>query len=527
MEQLVRQKTASRLVLDGATLAPEQVYAVAHDSAFTVEPAAAGLKRVKASNALVKAEVEHKVVYGVTTGFGPMASHIIGRDKLNELQLNLVRSHSVGAGAPLPEPFVLAAMVGRLNTFLTGYSGVSEAVVRQLATFINHRIVPIIPEHGAVGTSGDLVQLAHIALALIGEGEVFYQGKRTKAARVLKSLGIAPLVLMPKEGLSLINGTSMMTGIAALLAVWAERLVGIAIAAGALALELVHGLSDALAEELHAARPHVGQRDIARRLRELLAESRLLRHRHELQARVSVIEDSYVTPEQIQEIYSLRCIPQILGPVIDIVRKFRTDVTIELNSATDNPVVDVAGGTFLHGGNFHGDVIAASVDQMKIGLVKLTILAERQVNFFLNRNVNQTFPPFLNLNRPGLTLALQGVHFVATSTTAHSQSLAYPHSLHSISTNGDNQDVVSMGTDAALIAHKVVENAFIVLAVELIALAQAVDVIKAADRIAPPSRALYRKVRAIVAPVVEDRAFSGEVNQLTEALKADASFDFR
>ena len=230
MEQLVRQKAASRVVLDGATLVPEQVYAVAHDPQVSVEPSAAALKRVRASNALVKSEVERKVVYGVTTGFGPMASHIIGRDKLKELQLNLVRSHSVGAGAPLPEPFVLGAMVGRLNTFLTGYTGVSEAVVRQLATFINHRIAPIIPEHGAVGTSGDLVQLAHIALALIGEGEVFYRGKRTKAARVMKSLGIEPLVLMPKEGLSLINGTSMMTGIAALLAVWAERLVGIAIA---------------------------------------------------------------------------------------------------------------------------------------------------------------------------------------------------------------------------------------------------------------------------------------------------------
>jgi histidine ammonia-lyase len=527
MEQAVRQKAANRVVLDGATLLPEQVYAVAHDAALAVEPAGAALKRARASNALVRAEVESKVVYGVTTGFGPMASHIIGRDKLKELQLNLVRSHSAGAGAPLPEPFVLAAMVGRLNTFLTGYSGVSDAVIGQLATFINHRIVPIVPEHGAVGTSGDLVQLAHVALGLIGEGEVFYHGRRTKAARVLKSLGIAPLVLMPKEGLSLINGTSMMTGIAALLAVWAERLIGIAVAAGALALELVHALSDALALELHAARPHVGQRDVAARLRALLADSSLLRHRHELQARVSVIEDSYVTPEQIQEIYSLRCIPQILGPVVDIVRKFRADVTTELNAATDNPIVDVAGRTFLHGGNFHGDVIAAAVDQMKIGLVKLTILAERQANFFLNRNVNQTFPPFLNLNKPGLTLALQGVHFVATSTTAHSQSLAYPHSLHSISTNGDNQDVVSMGTDAALIAAKVVDNAFIVLAVELIALAQAVDVIKAADRIAPPARELYRKVRAVVPAIVADRAFSSEVNELAATLRADASFDFR
>jgi histidine ammonia-lyase len=523
MGRIGRQKSRKSLVFDGETLSPEQVHALAYGPESLVALSPAALKRVRASHAIVKAQVRQKVVYGVTTGFGPMASHIIARDKLDELQLNLVRSHSVGAGPPLPAEFVLAAMASRLNTFLKGNSGVSEGLIRHLAGFIEHRIAPIVPEHGAVGTSGDLVQLAHIALGLIGEGEVFYRGKRRRAPAVLRKLGIAPLVLHPKEGLSLINGTSMMTGIAALLVVWAERIVGLSIRAGALALELVNGLTDAIAAELHAVRPHVGQGQVARHLRELLADSKLLTHRHDVQARVNIIDDTYVTPEQIQEIYSLRCIPQILGPVVDIVRKFRGDVTVELNSVTDNPVIDIASEVFLHGGNFHGDYIAAAVDQMKIGIVKLTILAERQINFFLNRNVNRSFPPFLNLNQPGLTLALQGVNFVATSTTAHSQSLAYPHSLHSISTNGDNQDVVSMGTDAALIGWKVIENAFTVLAIELIALAQAVDVLDVGARLAPPSRALYEKVRAVVPAITKDRSFSGELNQLIDTIRADAS----
>ncbi len=509
----------SGIVLDGETLSPEQVYALAHAAEPGIGLAPAALKRVRASQAMVEAEVRHKVVYGVTTGFGPMASHIIARDQLEELQLNLVRSHAVGAGAPLPEEFVLAAMVARLNTFLHGSSGVGEPLVRHLAGFVDRRIAPIVPEHGAVGTSGDLVQLAHIALALVGEGEVFHHGRRLRTAPLLKRLGIRPHVLAPKEGLSLINGTAMMTGIAAILSVLAERLIDLSVRAGAMALELVRGLTDAIAPELHAARPHPGQQEVARRLRALLVGSERLTDRADLQARVGVSDDVYVTPEQIQEIYSLRCIPQVVGPVLDIWRKVRGDIAIELNSATDNPIVDVEHRLFLHGGNFHGDYVAAAMDQLKIGLVKLTILSERRVNFFLNRNVNRTFPPFLNLDRPGLSLALQGVQFVATSTTAHSQSMAYPHSLHSIPTNGDNQDVVSMGTDAALIANKVIENAFIVIAIELIVLAQAVDVLDITASLAPASLALYRAVRSVVPTIVKDRSFSGELNRLIAALR--------
>ncbi|MES2135189.1 MAG: aromatic amino acid ammonia-lyase [Patescibacteria group bacterium] len=524
MSQTKKQKE-NILILDGNNLTPEAVHAVAHNQEISVAPSPDAMKRVRESNAFLKGEVGKKVIYGITTGFGPMASHIIGKNQLVELQYNLIRSHAVGAGDPIPQAFVVAAMVDRANTFLKGYSGVSEGVIEQIIGFINHRIIPIVPEHGAVGTSGDLVQLAHIALALIGEGEVFYKGVRMSSSVALKKVKMKALKLGPKEGLALINGTSVMTGIAALLIVEARHLVDLATRSGAIALELVNGLNDAFSDMLHSVRPHKGQREIAKRLRELLKDSELMTDRKMLQSKVNVIDNVYVTPESIQEVYSFRCIPQILGPILDISEKVYGEVSVELNSVTDNPIIDLKEKIFLHGGNFHGDYIATAVDQMKIGIVKMTILSERRVNFFLNRNVNQTFPPFLNLAQPGLTLALQGLQFVATSTTAQSQSLAYPHSLHSISTNADNQDVVSMGTDAALLAYKTIENAYIVLAIELITLAQAVDLIHAAEKLSPESKELYKFIRSHFAVVQEDRSFTTELNVLKEKIQKGKGFE--
>lgn len=509
--------------MDGISLTPEKVRRVIDNSDTTVAIAPDALKKVKEGHAFLQKEVGKKVIYGITTGFGPMASHIIGKGQLEALQYNLIRSHAVGAGDPVQEEFVLAAMVSRLNAFLKGHSGVSEKLVEQLRLFINKRIIPVVPEHGAVGTSGDLVQLAHIALSLIGEGEAFYRGRRMPTKKVLQNLNIKPHKLFPKEGLSLINGTSFMTGIAALIVSRAEYLLELEIKSSALAFELVNGISDAVSEGLSTVRPHVGQREVARKLRELISSSKLLTERDHLQSRVSVIDNVYVTPEHIQDVYSFRCVPQILGPVHDIIQKVKNDVTIELNSVTDNPIIDLKQKTFLHGGNFHGEYVAVAVDQLKIGLIKLTILSERRVNFFLNRNVNQTFPPFLNMNQPGLTLALQGLQFVATSTTAQSQSLGYPHSLHSISTNADNQDVVSMGTDAALIAEKALTNAFTLQAIELITLAQAVNLLKVEHKLSHSSKSLFATVRKFFPVVIEDRSFSEELNALIEHLQSNYS----
>ncbi len=509
----------SDVVLDGKSLTPALVYKVAVQGAKIVL-SDQGLQRVTTANEFLLDEAGKNAVYGVTTGFGPMVSHIIGKSQVKELQYNLVRSHAVGLGAPIDSRFVRAAMVDRVNTFLVGRSGVSRELVEQLAKMINAGITPIIPEHGAVGTSGDLVQLAHIAYAIIGEGEVEYKGMRVVAREAFEKENIAIHELLPKEGLALINGTSVMTGIASVLLVEARHLIQMEITTSALAIELVEGTSDAYSESLQNARPHKGQAEVARMLREAFRTSKRIQERTHVQAKVEVHETNVTkTPENLQEVYSFRCVPQILGPILETLERAEAVVAVELNSVTDNPIVDLEAHTFLHGGNFHGDYIATAVDQLKAAIVKLTILSERRINFFLNRNVNQVLSPFLNLNQPGLTLALQGVQFVATSTTAHSQSLAYPHSLHSISTNADNQDVVSMGTDAALIAAKVLENGYIVHAIEQLVLTQAVDVLNCKDQLGQSSQALYERLRAHIRAVTEDRSFSIELNNFISELK--------
>jgi histidine ammonia-lyase len=509
------------VILTGNDLTPDEIYRITEDPKIQVVLSPKSLIKVRQSKKFLDKKVATTVIYGITTGFGPMASHIIGKNQLHELQYNLVRSHAVGLGDPIEDRFVLAAMVVRLNTLVKGYSGVSEDLIEQLAFFINKRILPVIPEHGSVGTSGDLVQLAHIAITLIGEGEVVFEGKRENTANVLKRLKRKPHTLEPKEGLALINGTSVMSGIAALIVDDTERLLSVISRSSALALELINGLNDALSAELHALRPHDGQKKIASTLRKLLASSTLLHDRKQLQSRVNVIDNVYVTPEHIQDVYSFRCVAQILGPALDIYKKTKKDVEIEINSVTDNPIIDVKKQIFLHGGNFHGDYIATAVDQLKISIVKMTILSERRINFFLNRNVNQFFPPFLNLNQPGLTLALQGLQFVATSTTAQSQSLAFPHSTHSISTNADNQDVVSMGTDAALITSKAIKNAYTVLSVEYATLAQAVDHLNVSNKLSPASKLLFKKTRGIVPKIVEDRTLTKELTKLINMLEKD------
>ncbi len=506
--------------LNGAELTINKLNEILNNPECTVEIAPIAKDAVTASKVFIDEQAEGKIIYGINTGFGPMASHIISSHQQLELQHNLIRSHAVGAGDPIAPNYALAAMVVRLNTLLRGYSGISLELAERLQLFINHRIIPVIPEHGAVGTSGDLVQLAHIALAIIGEGEVFFNEERRRTEKVLRELNIVPTYqLKPKEGLALVNGTAVMTGIVATQCVEAKQLLDIAIKNGAFSLELVHAYDDGISEKLHALRPHAGQQAVARTMRELLEGSTLLKSRSGLYESIKAQDDVLELPQAVQEVYSLRCIPQILGPIYETLTKAIATVEIEINAVTDNPIVDKDSGAFIHGGNFHGDYIASTIDQLKIALVKLTMLSERRVNFFLNKNVNKFFPPFLNLKKPGLTLGLQGMQFVATSTTAQSQSLAYPHHIHSIPTNGDNQDVVSMGTDAALLAATVIENAYVVLAIECITLAQAVDFTQEVAKLSSPIKAEYQAIRNVFPAVVDDRAFSREINSVIHLLK--------
>lgn len=512
------------LQLNGYNLTVEDIYVFIKDKNAIVKIAPRSLLDVEKSKKFLDREVSEKIVYGVNTGFGPMASHIISSSNLQKLQKNLILSHAVGMGEPIKEEYVISAMIVRLNTLLKGHSGVSVELVKRLLQFINNRIIPIVPEHGAVGTSGDLTQLAHIALALIGEGDVMYGGQRKESKDVMKKLNISPYTLQPKEGLALINGTSAMAGIGVVLCNDMKRILSIALRTGALSIELVNGIDDSLIPFLHQIRPHKGQKYVAVAMRKLLLQSHALKKRQTLQKEIHpnhTNSDVKEVKETIQEVYSFRCIPQILGPVLSAYWRTAKDITIEINSVTDNPIVDWKSKRFLHGGNFHGDCISLALDYLKISIIKLIMLSERRINFFLNHKINGRFPPFLNLGKPGLTLGLQGLQFVATSTTAHSQTLAFPQYVHSIPTNGDNQDVVSMGTDAALITARVIENAYIVIAIELITLAQSVDFLHIEDKLSTEGRMLFRKVRRVFPKLTYDRALDRALPQVLNFVKTD------
>ncbi len=500
--------------ISGSGLTLGDIERVTKDISTKVEITSNSLRKIRKNHEFLRKNLNTEILYGINTGFGPMATHVLGTSQLLDLQKNLIRSHAVGMGEPISQRFILASMVVRLNTLAKGYSGVSEGLLSQLCKLINHRIIPIVPSHGAVGTSGDLVQLAHIALALLGEGSVLYENRQVSTTAVFKKLGIKPYVLQPKEGLALINGTSVMSGIGALLSKDAGKLISFSIQLGSLALELTNAYSDSIAEELHVVRPHQGQAMVAGKLRNILRNSKLLKNRNHHHKTLKMEEGIQELPEAVQEVYSLRCIPQIVGPIFETWEKTEEVLGIEINSVTDNPILDDIHGLFLHGGNFHGDYVAAHIDQLKAGITKLTMLSERRINYFLNRNINKRFPPFLNLKQPGLTLGLQGLQFVATSTTAHSQSLSFPHHIHSIPTNGDNQDIVSMGTDATLIASQVIENAFIVLTIELVNLMQAVDCLNISEKLSKTNKELYYQARGILPKVVEDRSLSAELTQL-------------
>lgn len=474
-------------------------------------------KSRKAADFVIK-ESKNKVIYGVNTGFGPMAYKLIGTQQLEELQLNLVRSHSTGIGEPVNPNFTLSAMIVRLNTLAKGYSGVSPELLNHLAFFINEKIIPVVPEHGAVGTSGDLVQLAHIALALIGEGKSFYKGEILPTKTILKTLGIKPYKLKPKEGLSLINGTSFMTGISALLCAEAQNLLNLGCLTAAMAMECVGAFDESVSEELQKVRPHNGQVLAAKKIRSLLTGSKRLHNRADFEKKYTLNGHVQTMNMEAQEVYSIRCSPQILGPIWDTIQETQKVVETEMNSVTDNPVVDIKNKKFLHGGNFHGDYVASAIDKLKAAVIKLTMLSERRVNFFMHDKKNRLFPPFLNLKEPGLTLGLQGMQFVATSTAANSQSLGYPHHLHSIPTNGENQDVVSMGTDAALLTAKVIDNAYIVMAAEFATLTQAME-FSEIKKYSKNSLAQYNQVRKFFPKVTEDRELSLQLNRLKNNLK--------
>lgn len=481
-----------------------------------VELSEATQQRVQKSFDFLQAFSKDKVIYGINTGFGPMAQYRINEADLNALQYNIIRSHSTGAGEPFSEIYVRSALLSRYATFISGKSGVHPDTIKLMRDFINNGIYPVIPQHGSVGASGDLVQLAHMALAFIGEGDVFYKGERRKSIEVMNELGIKPLKPRLREGLAITNGTAMMTGVGLVNLVYARKLLQHALEASVMINEIASSYDDFMAPELNDLKNHKGQSEIAAEMVKLSKGSKCLMkrsvemyHQHKEQ----------VFDHKVQPYYSLRCVPQILGPIKEALDFAEKIIVEEFNAVDDNPIVDVDTQTVYHGGNFHGDYISFEMDKIKIAITKLTVLMERQFNYLCHDKINGILPPFLNLGKLGLNYGVQAMQFTATSTTAECQTLANSMYVHSIPNNNDNQDVVSMGTNSAILARRVIENSYQVMAIHFIGLAQAVDCLKIDGKLSKSSAKVYQEVRSLVPAFVEDTPKYEEIERIINYLR--------
>jgi histidine ammonia-lyase len=408
-------------------------------------------------------------------------------------------------------------MLARLNTLLLGFSGIHLSVVKQLETFLNLEIYPRIPEHGGVGASGDLVQLSHLALGLLGEGEAEYQGKDWEMPELFKMLDLKPIEIHIREGLGLINGTSVMTGIGIINTLNARKLYHWAVYSSSMINQLVESYDDHFSEPLNSVKLHPGQNDVAALMRKMLNGSLLLKRREEKLFNGNT-NGQAVFLEKVQEYYSLRCVPQVLGPILETIDNSCRVLINEVNSVNDNPVIDVERKNVFHGGNFHGDYVSFEMDKLKIGITKLSMLIERQLNFLMNNKLNNILPPFVNLGKLGLNLGMQGVQFTATSTVAENQTLSNPMYVHSIPNNNDNQDIVSMGTNAALMCSRVIINSYEVMAIHMISILQAVDFLNFSDKLSEFTKFHFFEMRKLIPKFVEDSIKYLEIRRMKNYL---------
>lgn len=460
-------------------------------------------------------------IYGVTTGYGEMVYMFVETDNEVALQTNLVRSICTGVGPSFSEAESRSMLVARINALARGYSAVRPALLERMLLYLNEGIIPVIPEIGSLGASGDLAPLAHMAITLIGEGYVFWRGEKTPTPKVLRECTMEPLQLKFKEGLALINGTSAMTGLGALVVEKGYEQTRQAEIVAALILEVLQASSSPfLAEGHEIARPHRGQIDCARNIRLLTQESQLLKQHQELRSAMlqhkSQDETVHRTDVYLQKAYSLRCIPQIIGGVRDTLAHASTILTTELNSSNDNPLF-FADREVFHGGNFHGQPVAFVLDFATLALTELGVLSERRTNRLLNRFLNNGLPEFLVQGKPGLENGLMGTQFTATALVAENRTIG-PASTQSVPSNGDNQDVVSMGLISGRNARRVLANNQYILAVEYLAAAQAVDILQCQAALSKAGQVTYSKVRELVKTVDSDRFMSEDLEVLAGAL---------
>jgi len=492
------------IVLTGEDLTLADVWEVAVHGALA-ELADPARDRMRAARELLDSmHGEH--TYGVNTGFGRFVSEHVPDELAEELQLRLLRSHACGVGEPYPDEVVRGAMLLRANALAKGYSGAHVATVELLVECLNRGVLPVVPSRGSVGASGDLAPLAHLALPLVGEGEAVVEGERLSGAEALRRVGLSPIRIASKEGLSLVNGTQFMAGMAALGVVRARRLARTADLACALSLEALQGSRTSFTPAVHRSRPLKGQGEAAGNVWRLLEGSAII--------------ESHRWCDKVQDAYSLRCAPQVHGACRDLLDYAEATVAVELNSATDNPLVLLEEGEIVSAGNFHGQPLAFALDVLAMAAAELASISERRTERLVNPSLSEGLPPFL-VREGGLNSGFMIPQYVAAALVSENKVLAHPASVDSIPTSAGQEDHVSMGNAAGLKALVVLGNAERALAIELLAGAQAIEFL-APLRPGQGVRAVHALVRTLSERLVEDRSLSADIERVADAIRSGA-----
>ncbi len=489
--------------LNGSDLTLQQMKGMIYDDEFVaINPDS--MEKVRKSREAVGKIVESgDTVYGINTGFGKFSDVRIKDKDVDDLQLHLIRSHACGVGEAFPNVVSKAMIVLRLNALLKGFSGVRPCVVERLRDLANENILPVIPSQGSLGASGDLAPLSHLALVLVGEGEVHYRGKVKPTEEVYEELGYEPLTLKAKEGLALINGTQAMTAMGVVNYLAAERLINQSDWIAAMTLESLEGIMDAFHPAIHEARGYPEQMEVAARIRAITSDSQLTTSQGE---------------KRVQDAYSLRCIPQVHGASRQSLAYVKEKLEIEMNAATDNPLIFDDGKTIVSGGNFHGQPIALAMDFLKIAVAEIANISERRVERLVNPQLND-LPGFLSPD-PGLQSGAMIMQYVAASLVSENKTLAHPASVDSIPSSANQEDHVSMGTIGARHAHQIIINAQKVAAIEMICAMQALEY-KGTSLASSSVQKLFGKGRKVVPTITEDRAFSKDIEALATWLSRD------
>ncbi len=516
------------VVLSGENLSYKDIVAIGIGDK-RVELDTNALERCKSSRKFLKDAIDsQKIIYGVNTSFGPMCNKIINKDEIKTLQENLIISHAAGMGEPILPYIALGILCVRLNTLVKGYSGVRVKLLELMRDMINNQIAPYIPESGSVGASGDLIHLAHMSLALIGKGQVYHNKKLMNVEEAFNRTQLTPLVLEYKEGLALINGTAAMTGIAAFALFGAQKALNVACVNASFAIEIFGGIDDAFDMALHYLKPHDGQVAISAIISGLYKGTHNLTLREDLHEKIRKNADNdsivFETNINVQDVYSIRCTPQILAPVKETIDYCIKTIETEANSTNDNPIIIPEENKILHGGNFHGQSISFAMDSLCIALSTLCNLSERRLNKLLDKNLNEGLPEHLIPGEIGLTMGFMGAQYLATSSAAENRNLAAPMSVNTISCNQNNQDVVSMGTVAARKAFRLVSNSKHILTLETLADLQALS-FRNADKMGYGTSKIYNILLKDFEIYDNTRIFHEDIKKFRTLLFSTQLFD--